>query len=99
MATAYVYIMANRTRTMYTGITGDLRRRVWEHKFGINADSFTSKYTLTRLVYIAEFPRFDDAIAFEKRVKGKTRAWKMGLVEQHNPRWNDLAWDWFQDTP
>lgn len=93
----YVYIMANRTRTMYTGVTNDLERRVWEHKTGFDPHSFTSQYKLTRLVYIAEFARFDDAIAFEKRIKGKSRAWKMGLVEERNPRWNDLAWDWFPD--
>ncbi|HVL24048.1 MAG TPA: GIY-YIG nuclease family protein [Thermomicrobiales bacterium] len=94
---AYVYIMANRTRTMYTGVTNDLQRRVWEHKTGFNPDAFTSKYKLTRLVYLAEFARIDDAIAFEKALKGKSRAKKMGIVEQHNPRWNDLAWDWFPD--
>jgi putative endonuclease len=48
-------------------------------------------------VFIAEFARMDDAIAFEKALKGRTRAKKMGLVEEHNPRWNDLAWDWFQE--
>ena len=94
---AYVYIMANGTRTMYTGVTNDLQRRVWEHKTGFNPDAFTSKYKLTRLVYLAEFARIDDAIAFEKALKGKSRAKKMGIVEQHNPRWNDLAWDWFPD--
>ena len=94
---AYVYIMANGTRTMYTGVTNDLQRRVWEHKTGFNPDAFTSKYKLTRLVYLAEFARMDDAIAFEKALKGRSRAKKMGIVEQHNPRWNDLAWDWFPD--
>ena len=50
-----------------------------------------------KLVYFAEIPRFDDAIAFEKHIKNKSRAWKMGLVEEQNRRWNDLAWDWFQE--
>jgi putative endonuclease len=93
--TAWVYIMANRTRTMYTGVTTDLERRVWEHKHGDDPNSFTAKYGLHKLVFIAEFPRLDDAIAFEKYVKGKKRAWKLGMVEERNPRWNDLAWDWF----
>jgi len=97
MKTVHVYIMANRTRTMYVGVTGDLHRRVWEHKTGFLPDSFTSKYKLTKLVYYAEFSRYDDAIAFEKYVKGKRRAWKMGLVEERNPRWNDLAWNWFPE--
>lgn len=97
MKTAYVYIMANRTRTLYTGVTNDLQRRVWEHRTGFHPDGFTFRYGLTKLVYVSEFTRFDDAIAFEKLIKGKSRAWKMGLVEERNPRWNDLAWDWFQD--
>ncbi|HEV2073337.1 MAG TPA: GIY-YIG nuclease family protein [Thermomicrobiales bacterium] len=97
MKTAYVYIMANQTRTMYTGVTNDLQRRVWEHKTGFDPNGFTSRYKLTRLVYFAEFSRFGDAIAYEKQIKGKSRAWKMGLVEERNPRWSDLAWDWFQD--
>ena len=97
MPAAYVYIMANHTRTMYTGVTRDLHRRIWEHKTGYLPDSFTSKYNLIKLVYIAEFARLDDAIAWEKTLKGKSRAKKMGIVEQHNPRWNDLAWDWFPD--
>ncbi len=96
MRTAYVYIMANHTRTMYVGVTTDLERRVWEHKHGKNPNSFTARYKLHKLVFIAEFPRIDDAIAYEKLVKGKSRASKMGLVEQQNPRWNDLAWEWFQ---
>jgi putative endonuclease len=93
---AYVYIMANYTRTMYVGVTTDLERRVWEHKNGHDAGSFTAKYKLHKLVFISEFERIDDAIAYEKFVKGKSRAWKMGLVEQQNPRWNDLAWNWPQ---
>lgn len=93
----YVYIMANRTRTMYTGVTNDLHRRVWEHRTSFNPNSFTAKHHLTILVYIAEFERFDDAIAFEKLVKGKSRLWKFGLIEEHNPRWNNLAWDWYKE--
>jgi putative endonuclease len=96
---AYVYIMANPTRWIYTGVTNDLQRRDWEHKKGFNPDAFTSKHKLTKLVYFAESPRIDDAIAFEKVIKGKTRAWKMGLIEERNPRWNDLAWDWLHDSP
>lgn len=97
MKTAYVYIMANRTRTMYTGVTTDLHRRVWEHRFHNDPGSFTAKYRLDKLVFFTEFASIDDAIAFEKYVKGKKRAWKMGLVEEKNPRWNDLAWDWFHE--
>jgi putative endonuclease len=93
---AYVYIMANHTRTMYVGVTTNLERRVWEHSHGNDPASFTARYKLHKLVFIAEFSRIDDAISYEKFVKGKSRAWKMGLVEERNPRWNDLAWEWFQ---
>ncbi|HWV22615.1 MAG TPA: GIY-YIG nuclease family protein [Thermomicrobiales bacterium] len=97
MKTAYVYIMANHTRTMYVGVTNNLERRVWEHKHRFNPGSFTSRYNLTRLVYIAEYSRIDDAIAYEKLIKGKSRGWKMKLIEETNPRWNDLAWNWFAE--
>lgn len=94
MKTAFVYIMANAHRTMYVGVTSDLERRVWKHKTHLH-DGFTKQHSATKLVYIAEFARMDDAIAWEKVVKGKTRAKKLALIEERNPRWNDLAWTWF----
>ncbi len=94
MKNGYVYIMANNSRTTYVGVTSDLERRVWEHKTHA-VEGFTSRYRLTRLVYIAEFSRTDDAIAWEKALKGKTRAKKVALIEEINPRWNDLAWNWY----
>lgn len=81
---------------MYVGVTNNLERRVWEHKHRFNPGSFTSRYNLTKLVYIAEYSRIDDAIAYEKLLKGKSRGWKMRLIEETNPRWNDLAWNWFR---
>ena len=92
----YVYIMASSTRTLYIGVTSDLERRVWEHKTHF-LDGHTKRYDITRLVYIAEFARIDDAIAWEKARKGKPRAEKIALIEEWNPRWNDLAWNWFED--
>jgi len=94
MKTGYVYIMANASRTIYVGVTSDLERRVWEHKTHFR-DGFTKQHHATKLVYIAEFERIDDAIAWEKADKGKTRAKKVALIEERNPRWNDLAWNWF----
>jgi putative endonuclease len=91
---AYVYIVANSQRTIYVGVTTDLERRVWEHKTHFR-EGFTKRYNLTRLVYIAEFSGIDDAIAWEKSLKGKTRAKKVALIEEQNPRWNDLAWNWY----
>ena len=96
MKTAWVYIMANSHRTIYVGVTTDLERRVWEHKNHVH-DGFTKRYGLTRLVYIEEFPRIDDAIAWEKSLKGKTRTKKLALIAEQNPRWNDLAWNWYEE--
>ncbi len=77
-------------------MTSNLERRVWDHKthyFG----GFTKQHNATKLVYVAEFARIDDAIAWEKAVKGKTRRKKIALIEAQNPRWNNLAWNWFDD--
>lgn len=79
---------------MYTGVTSDLHRRVWEHRNGIRS-GFASKYNVTKLVYLEEFAHIEDAIAWEKMVKGRSRAWKISLIDANNPRWNDLAWNWF----
>ena len=98
MKTAYVYIMANASRTMYVGVTTNLERRVWEHKTRYLPESFTAKYDITRLVHIEEYANLDDAIAREKALKGKSRAKKISLIEAENPRWNDLAWDWFDEA-
>jgi putative endonuclease len=92
---AYVYIMASGNRTTYVEVTTNLERRVWEYRTGYNPDSFTSKYKLTKLVYIAEFSRLDDAVAWEKSVKGTSRDKKLAPIAEQNPRWNDLAWDWY----
>lgn len=92
----YVYIMASATRTTYAGVTSNLERRVWEHKTHLN-EGFTKRYDVTKLVYIAEFEQMDDAIAWEKAIKGKSRAKKLMLIEERNPRWNDLAWNWYGD--
>ena len=88
-----VYIMANRSRTLYTGVTNDLERRVYEHKNRITP-GFTSKYNITRLVYHETFSDIRDAIAREKQIKGWLRVKKMELIESVNPRWNDLSEEW-----
>jgi putative endonuclease len=95
---AYIYIMASTTRTTYIGVTNDLQRRVWEHKTHFYPNAFTSQYNITKLVFIEEYERFDDAIAREKSLKAKTREKKIALIEAANPRWNDLAWNWFDET-
>jgi putative endonuclease len=91
----YVYIMTNRTRShvLYTGVTGNLPRRVLEHKNKL-AECFTSRYNLTRLVYYEHFSYPDAAIDREKEIKGWRRNRKLALVESMNPSWYDLAAEW-----
>ena len=88
MRAYYVYIMASRSRVLYTGVTNDLARRVHEHKQGLIA-GFTSAYRITRLVYFEEFTDVRDAIAREKQIKGWVRARKIRLIEECNPTWED----------
>ena len=91
----FVYIMSNcpKSAVIYTGITGDLRRRVWQHKNKLTP-GFTSRYNLTRLVYYERFFYSDAAICREKEIKGWRRSKKIALIEAMNPRWEDLAKDW-----
>jgi putative endonuclease len=88
MRTFCVYIMASRSRVLYTGVTNDLARRVHEHKQGL-IPGFTSTYCITRLVYFEEFTDIRDAIAREKQIKGWVRARKIRLIELHNPTWEN----------
>jgi putative endonuclease len=91
----FVYIMTNRPRShiLYTGITGDLPHRVFQHKNKL-VPGFTSRYNLTRLVYFEEFVYPDAAIAREKEIKAWRRNKKIRLIESMNPRWSDLAQSW-----
>jgi len=91
----YVYIMTNgpKAAILYTGITGNLSRRVWQHKNKL-LPGFTSRYNLTRLVYYERFFYPDAAIDREKEIKGWRRSKKLKLIEAMNPAWNDLASEW-----
>ena len=86
--TYYVYLMASRSRALYTGVTNDLERRVPEHREGLSR--FTRKYRITRLVYYEEFADIRDAIAREKEIKGWRRSRKIDLIERRNPAWEDF---------
>ncbi len=91
----YVYFMTNWAgNVMYVGITGDLERRVSEHKARAQ-DGFTRKYNTTKLVYYETFPDPDAAIAREKQIKKWRREKKDFLVNQTNPQWRDLSEDWY----
>lgn len=86
----YVYIMANKHSTvLYTGVTNDLRRRVYEHKSG-QGGGFTSRYRINRLVYYEIAHDARSAIAREKQIKGGSREKKLALVNGMNPEWKDL---------
>ena len=89
----YVYIMTNKSGTLYTGMTNDLRRRVSQHK-GHLVPGFTSRYNITRLVWYDMTRDVRTAIAREKQIKGWLRRKKIALIEEENPEWRDLTDDW-----
>ena len=85
-----VYILASqRNGTLYIGVTSDLVQRVWQHKNDV-ADGFTKKYGVHTLVYFELLDDMENAIIREKRLKKWNRAWKLRLIEEKNPDWNDL---------
>ena len=88
----YVYILANGSKTLYTGVTNNLQRRLFEHKQHLA--TFTSKYDVTRLVYFEETSDVRAALAREKCIKGWLRAKKVALIESCNPNWRDLSEEW-----
>ena len=86
----YVYIMTNKRKTvLYTGVTNDLRRRVYEHREKL-VDGFTKKYKVTKLVYYEIFQDPENAIIREKQIKMGSRQNKIDLVNQMNKGWRDL---------
>ena len=87
----YVYILSNSNRNViYTGVTNDLVRRVYEHKNHLDKGSFTSRYNVENLVFYEVTTDVDSAIAREKQTKGWNRKRKEKLIEARNPNWNDL---------
>jgi len=94
--TYYVYILSSLSRVLYTGVTNDLERRLYEHKNHI-LPGFSDKYNVNHLVYYEEYQYIADAIAREKEIKGWVRKKKVALIEAENPTWADLAADWELD--
>ena len=86
----YVYIMASKSKTLYTGMTNDLVRRVYDHKHKL-VPGFTAKYNIDRLVYYETTSDVNAAIVREKRIKSWTRAKRLALVADVNPGWADLG--------
>ena len=84
-------MMTNKNNTtLYTGVTNDLPRRVFEHKNKL-AEGFTRKYNINKLVYYEIYEDIYEAITREKQIKGGSRAKKVQLIEEKNPSWNDLS--------
>ena len=89
----FVYIMTNTSRTLYTGVTNNLMRRVHEHKNKL-VPGFTSKYNIQFLVYYEAGADIRAAFAREKQIKGWLRAKKIALIDSMNAEWKDLAEEW-----
>ena len=93
----FVYLMSNRWRTLYVGVTNNIYRRIHEHRTG-SASSFARRDGIDRLVYVESGNHPRDAIAREKQIKGWSRQKKLDLIESANTGWADLAANWFEDT-
>jgi putative endonuclease len=90
--------MTNKSGTLYVGVTNDIERRVWEHRFSTDA-SFTRRYKMDRLLYYEDYGNVTEAIDREKQLKGWLRRKKIELIREANPAWEDLASDWFDKGP
>jgi len=90
MKTYYVYIITNQKNgTLYIGVTGELQRRMMEHKEG-KIEGFSKKYNLKKLVYLEQYHYVYDALKREKQLKHWNRSWKIDLIEKNNKEWQDL---------
>ncbi len=95
----WVYIITNRPYgTLYVGMTGDLERRVWQHKTGA-LEGFSKRYGLKQLVYVEQFRNVTSAIERETHIKGWLRKRKIELINKANPLWRDLSKGWYDDNP
>src|SRR5271157_3787225 len=89
----WVYILASKSRHIYTGMTNDIQRRVTEHKAG-EIEGFTRRYKINRLVYYERFRYAGNAINREKQIKSLDRTKRVALIESMNPTWDDLSEEW-----
>ncbi len=90
MKNYYVYILSSkRNGTLYTGVTSDIVKRVYEHKNGL-VEGFTKKYNIHNLIWYEAHESAESAINREKQIKKWKRAWKLKLIEKENPKWIDL---------
>jgi len=94
MTNYYVYFMTSPSGTLYIGMTNNLQRRVYEHKYGM-IEGFTKKYSVNRLVYFEETGEVQSAIAREKEIKKWRRSKKIALIESLNLKWQVLSVEWY----
>ena len=87
--------MTNKAKTLYTGVTNDIERRVYEHKQKL-ISGFTYKYNINKLIYYEVFNDIISAISREKQIKGWLRVKKITLIESVNPEWLDLSKEWYE---
>jgi putative endonuclease len=92
--TYWVYIMTNQSGTLYTGVTGNLPRRVHEHRHRL-VPGFATRYKIDQLIHAEPFSEVCNAIAREKQIKAWRRSHKVALIDSVNPEWNDLDEVWF----
>jgi len=89
----WVYIVASKSRRIYTGMTNNIARRIAEHKSG-QIEEFTKRYAINRLVYFEKYRYVGNAIEREKQIKGLDRKKRIVLIEGLNPTWEDLSEEW-----
>lgn len=98
MAEYFVYILSNKSRMLYVGVTNSLERRMYEHRMKL-APGFTQRYGLTWLVYCEATDDVSAAISREKEIKGWVRRKKVALIHSFNPEWKDLSQEWMPPDP
>jgi putative endonuclease len=84
-----VYILTNKSGTLYIGVTGDLRKRIWEHKNKV-VEGFTKRYKIDKLIYFEQTENVMSALEREKQLKKWSRSKKINLINKSNPSWEDL---------
>jgi len=94
----YVYLLTNRSGTLYTGVTNDIQRRLYEHRNKL-VEGFTKKYNIDMLVYYEATSDVGEALIREKQIKAWRRSKRIALIESTNPQWRDLSEGWYSSPP
>ncbi len=94
----YVYLLTNRPGTLYTGVTNDIQRRMYEHKNKL-VEGFTKRYNIDMLVHYEVTSDIGEARTREKQIKAWRRSKRIGLIESANPQWRDLSEGWYSSPP